>query len=507
MQIMNTNIKYLFFSFLCLFMFSQTINAQETKIVKLIKADKLIGIKKSGEEVNILNGNIELEHDSTLFFCDSANLYKSANTLDAFGNVHIIVNDSVDIFGDVLYYDGNTKIAEIHNHVKLIDEKATLTTNHLKYFRKTKTAYYYTGGKIIDEENQLTSLKGYYFTDRKEFFFKDSVVVVNPDYVMYSDSLMYNTKTEIIYFQGPSEINGKDDFMYCEDGWHDTQNDISLLKIKAFITHKHNSLYGDTIFYDKEKGYGKAINNISISDTIKDMMVKGNFAEYFKEAGFSYITDSATAIIIDNSDSLFIHSDTIKVVFDSTKKVKTLFAYYKTKYYREGMQGMCDSLVYEIQDSTISMYKTPVLWTEENQLSSDSIKIVTKNNQIDSIAFYNSAFIISQDDTNKFNQVKGKLIVAYFKDNEIKKLTVNGNSESLYFVRDENKNLTGIKKAVSSNILIYLENRKMKTITYIGNPKTPMYPPKDLSPKDLILRNFIWLDEKRPKSVSDIYIW
>ena len=485
-------------------MFSQ-INAQETKVVKLIHSDKLIGINKSGNEINILTGDVELEHDSTLFFCDSANLYKSTNTLDAFGNVHIIVNDSVDIYGDILYYDGNTKIAEIHHHVKLIDNKATLTTDHLEYFRNTKIAYYYTGGIIIDKENQLSSLFGYYYTDKKEFFFKDSVVVINPDYIMHSDTLMYNTTNETVYFKGASDLTGEDVFMHCEDGWHDTQNDISLLKHNALLTHKHNSLYGDTIFYDKKNGYGKAQNNITISDTIKDMIIKGNFAEYFKEAGFSYITDSATAIFIDNTDSLFLHSDTIKVVFDSTQKAEVLFAYYKTKFFRNGMQGVCDSLVYNLKDSTIFMYENPVLWTEENQLSSDSIKIVTENNQIDSIAFYNSAFIISQDDTNKFNQVKGKLIVAYFNDNEIKKLTVNGNSESIYFVRDENENLTGIKKAVSSNILIYLKNRKMQTITYIGNPKTPMYPVKDLSPKELKLRNFIWLDDKRPKSKTDIY--
>ncbi len=507
---MNTNNKHLFFLFsslLCLFLFPQITNAQKTKIVKLLQADRLIGINKSGEEINILTGDVELEHDSILFYCDSANLYKTTNTLDAFGNVHIIVNDSVDIYGDILYYDGNTKVAEIHNHVKLIDNKTTLTTDHLKYFRKTKIAYYYMGGKIVDNENQLTSRVGYYYTDKKEFFFKDSVVVINPDYIMHSDTLMYNTKTETIFFKGPSDIEGEDGFMYCEDGWYDTQNDISLFKINAFLSHKHNTLYGDTIFYDKSNGYGKAFNNISITDTIKDIIIRGNFAEYFKEKGFSYITDSATAIFIDDTDSLFLHSDTIKIVFDSTQKTKTLFAYYKTKFFREGMQGMCDSLVYEIKDSTILMYKNPVLWTEENQLTADSIKIVTENNQIDSVAFYHSAFIISRDDTNKFNQVKGKIIVAYFKDNEIKKLTVNGNSESIYFVRDEKENLTGIKKAVSSNILIFLENRKMQTITYIGNPKTPMYPPKDLSPKDLKLRNFIWLDDKRPKSVKDIFIW
>ncbi|MCD4773105.1 MAG: hypothetical protein K8R41_06950, partial [Bacteroidales bacterium] len=493
----------LFSSLLCLLLFPLTINAQETKIVRLLHSDKLIGINKSGNEVNILIGDVELEHDSTLFYCDSANLYKTTNTLDAFGNVHIIVNDSVNIYGDILYYDGNTKIAEIHNNVKLIDNTATLTTDHLKYYRKTKIANYYSGGKIVDKENELTSHIGYYYTDKHESFFKDSVVVINPDYIMHSDSLMYNTKNEIIYFKGASELEGEDIFMYCEDGWHDTQNDISLLKINSFLSHKHNSLCGDTIFYDKTKGYGEAFNNIIITDTVKDIIIKGNYAEYFKGKNFSYVTDSATAIFIDNTDSLFLHSDTIKVVFDSTQKAKTFFAYYKTKFFREGMQGMCDSLVYEITDSTISMYNNPVLWTEENQLSSDSIKIVTVNNQVDSIVFYQSAFIISRDDTINFNQVKGKIIVAYFKDNEIKKLTVNGNSESIYFVRDENENLTGIKKAVSSDILIFLKDKKMQTITYIGNPKTPMYPTKTLSPKELKLRNFIWHEDQRPKSVSD----
>lgn len=504
MKIFFKHIRFIIF----LITFSPVILfAQKTTKVQLLNSNKLIGVKTDGKELNRLIGDVILKHDSTIFYCDSAYLYKGTNNFEAFSNVHIIVNDSVEIFGDILNYNGNSRIAELFYNVKLIDNKATLTTEHLFYNRNTKIAFYNTGGKIVDKENQLTSVIGYYYTSQKEFFFKDSVVLINPDYIMNSDTLMYNTETETSYFYGPTTIIGDEDSIYCEDGWYDTQFNITRLKKNLFIQHNEQIITGDTIYYDKTKGYSLAINNVVLIDTLQDVVVKGNLAEYQKNKGFAFVTDSALAITIDNNDSLFLHADTLKIVFDTAHKAKILFAYNKAKFYREDIQGLCDSLVYNFKDSTITLYNEPVLWSDSNQLTADSIKIVIANNEIDTMVLFNSSFIISRDDTATFNQIKGKNMVAYFTDNELKKITVDGNSQTIYFVREETGELIGINKAVSSKMLIFLENKQMKTITYIDFPKETLFPEKDLSPKDIILKGFKWLEEKRPRNKMEIFYW
>ncbi|MCF8236157.1 MAG: hypothetical protein K9G67_05775 [Bacteroidales bacterium] len=484
-------------------------NAQQDKQVELLNADRLLGRKIDGQQVNILIGNVKLKHDSSIFYCDSAHLIRATNSFNAFDNVYIMVSDSVDIYADRLEYDGNTRIAELFDNVKLIDaNKATLYTDYLLYDRNTRIAYYNTGGRIVDKENELISEIGYYYTSDEIFHFKQDVVLTTPDYLMLSDTLKYHTETEIAYITGPTNIIGEEDSVYCERGWYDTQNDIADLRVNAFVKHKEQTISGDSLFYNKGTGYGRAENNVVITDSLQEVIVKGNLAILKEEEYHAWITDSTLAIFIDNRDSLFLHADTMKVLLDSNKQAETVIAYKHVKFFRTDLQGLCDSLVYHVKDSLIAMYKGPALWSDENQLTADSIKIALNNQAIDSMALYNNCFIISRDGENTFNQIKGKQMVGYFKHNEIFKITVSGNSESIYFVREEDNNeLIGINIAVASDMLIYLEDRKMTDITYITQPKAPLYPDKDVAPQDRRLRGFKWLGFNRPSKMQDIFYW
>jgi len=217
------------------------------------------------------------------------------------------------------------------------------------------------------------------------------------------------------------------------------------------------------------------------------------------------MTDSATAILIDNSDSLFLHADTLKVIFNHEQKAQVLFAYFKARFYKKDFQGKCDSLVYSFRDSTITLFSEPVIWSEQNQLLADTIILMTSNNKVEKMFLVNSAFIVSKNDTNCFNQIKGKNMVSYFKNNELYKITVEGNSETIYYVREEDQSLIGINQARSSEMLIYLENKEFKTITYLDRPDATLYPEKEIPEQERILKGFRWLEEMRPKDKFDIF--
>ena len=480
--------------------------AQKTTKVYIEHADLLKLANENGTDVQVLMGNAILRQDSTYFYCDTASLYEN-NNLRAVGKVHISYSDSVHLYGDYLTYNGNSRIAVLDSNVRMIDKRATLFTDHLEYDRNQAVAYYFTGGRIVDKENVLTSKTGRYFTQTYDFLFRDSVVVVNPDYTVFSDTLRYNTETEIVYIEGPTNLYGREDHIYSEKGWYDTRINQAELSKNNQIVHLAQILKGDWIFYDQEKEYGKAMGNVWLKDTVQNIILEGGISEFYRGEKYSYITDSACAILVETYDSLYLHADSFILVLDSADQAKLLFAYHRMKFFRNDLQGMCDSLVFRVQDSIIALLKNPVLWSEENQLTADSMWMYISDNRIDSMVLFNMAFIISRDSTESYNQIKGKQMRAYFRDNQLYRIKVQGNAETIYYVREEDYDLIGINKSVASNMVIMLEDRKVKKIYYLTQPEAILYPEKDLPEEDQFLRDFKWITGQRPLDKYQIYLW
>lgn len=497
--------KYILLSVSCLLISSFALS-QESVII-LERADLLNGIQVDGVSIQVLTGDVILIHDGTTFHCDSARLNKVDNLFDAFGNIYALMADSVELYGDMLLYNGNTKIAEVIRNVKLIDDSTTLTTDYLIYNRLSKIGIYNFGGKIVDTRNELVSKVGRFYTDTDEYYFQGDVVVTNPDYVIRTDTLTYNSKTEIVYFFGPTSLVSDKDSMFALSGWSNTKKKTTSLKDKALLKHENQILKGDSIYYDELNDYGLVFNNGSMLDPEQDIIIKGNYLDYkYSNKNYAYALDSALAILYNDNDSLFLHADTLKIQFNEEDKTERLFAYYNARFYKEDMQGACDSLVYEMTNSTIKMMQDPIVWSDENQLTGDSMYIFITDNQPDSLSLIGSAFVCSQDTLEAFNQISGRTLLGYFHQKKLFKITVNGNSETVYYIRDDDTNdLMGINKAVSSNMIIRLENQEIKNITYIGNPKATLYPEKELSAAERNLKGFVWRIHERPLSKNDIY--
>ena len=454
-------------------------------------------------------GNVVMNHDSAFLYCDSAYVNETENKVIAYGNVRIKLSDTLNLYSDSLRYDGNTKIANANSNVRLIDNQTILTTDTLKYNRNTQIAQYDYWGKIVNDQNNMVSRHGYYYTDRKEFFFKDKVILTNPDYNMYSDTLMYNTVTKTSFFFGPSHIISKDkkDSIFCENGWYNTLLDVARFRERARIYHETTFLTGDSMYYERKNGFGQVFRKALMFDSVQNIMLTGNYGEMQRKKGFAFMTDSAVCVLIDKEDSLFMHADTIMATFDTAQEIKNVFCYYKVKFFRHDLQGMCDSLSYLSRDSSMTMYHEPVIWSDSNQLSADSIRLTMRNGKADSLMLYSSAFIVSKDDTSGFNQIKGRKVLAKFRDNQLYKINVLGNAQTLYYAREEDKSLIGINMAISSDMLIFLEKNQLTSITYINNPEAHLYPEKSVPLNERKLKNFKWEEKRRPLEKKDIFVW
>ena len=481
---------------------------QEPTRVELIRADEMRFDRSIAPDARRLIGDVRFRHEDAIMRCDSAYQFTIDNRFNAYGNVYIQVSDSLEIFGDKLYYSGKTRIAELHGNVKMIDNQMTLTTEHLFYNLDTNTANYIDGGKIVDAENVLTSIWGFYYADDKNFFFRRNVELVNPQYVMNSDTLRYNTLTEVAYFFGPTTIVSDDNTIFCKNGWYDTRNDIARFSRDAYFTNGEQFLSGDSLFYDRNRGYGKATNNILLKDSVQNTLVTGHFAEHFEHEYFSEVTRNAVLTVIAQNDSLFLHADTLRSIHDEENDKRMLFAYNKAKFFRKDLQGLSDSIVYNFSDSTIYLYNNPVIWSENHQLTANRMEIKTADdNRIESIHLFDAAFIVSKEDTSAFNQIKGRRIVGYFNENELRRIDVFGNGEALYYIRDEDEHLIGINKSLSSDMRIYLEDNMVSRIVLFTNADANLFPPEEIPLEQRFLQHFRWITDRRPQEKEDIFVW
>ena len=484
-------------------------NKSGKKKIELRNADedRIITDKLTGKVIHHLVGNVLIEHNEITMSCDSAHFTPDKNQVIAFSKVHIEQGDTLDLFGDYLFYDGKSEIALVNGNVELIDKETHLYTDAINYDVKNKIARYNEKGRIINADNTLTSIIGVYYVSDNLFHFKDSVKIVNPDYVMTADTMDYNTKTETAFFTGPTELNGDSLYLYCEKGWYDTKNDVTRIWKNSVIDNRQQIIHGDSLFFNDITGYGQSFGNVVIEDTADNLIVKGNYAWYYKQPERFMVTDRAMFIQVSKGDSLFLHADTISAITvsdTSAKGYRLMRAYYGCRIFSEDLQAKCDSLSYSFQDSVIRLYTSPVIWSEENQLTSDSMAIFTKNQQTDRLELYNSAFVTSEIDKIRYNQIKGRSLTGYFKSNELYKIDIKGNGESIYYLLD-GEDVGGINQTKCANIEVYLEKGKISEIIEYGNPEGLIDPPELSKPKEIRLAGFNWFDSMRPKKMTDIF--
>ena len=451
-------------------------------------------------------GDVEFEHEGMTMTCDSAYLYNQTNTLDAFSRVHITNADTtVTIDGDFAKYHGNIRFAEVWGNVVLVDSNAILKTEHLYYDMNTEIAYYLTGGEIFDRTNNMVSIMGHYHRNVDMFYFKTDVVLNTPDYVITTDTLDYNVNTEVAYFVGPTFIvNVDNDTIYCERGWYDTNDTIAFFRQNAWLKSGSSTINADTLFYENHSGNGLGFGNIVVVDTANNVIVKGQQGKFHRPTELSWMTGRALLILPGEQDTLFLHADTLRMDVD-TAGYRILRAYDRVRFFSLDLQGKCDSLIVSLQDTIIHMYRNPILWAQDNQMTAEYIVIETENQKPKRL-FLNTRGFIVQEDPEGFNQIRARRIVGLFHDGELYRVNGFNDSETIYFLYD-GPLISAANKARSTDVVILIEERQAQQVSHIDNAEGAMIPFHEFDPMELTLNGFRWLIDLKPVDRDDIFEW
>lgn len=461
-------------------------------------------------DAQILIGNVAFRHDSVYMYCDSACFYEKTNSLEAFDNVKMVQGDTLFLYGDYLFYDGNTQIAQVRYNVRMENKNTTLLTDSLNYDRIYNLGYYFDGGTLMDEENVLTSEWGEYSPATKISVFNYDVKLVNPKFTLTSDTLRYSTATKIANILGPSDIVSDANHIYSELGFYNTQIGQAELLDRSVLTNEGKRLIGDSLFYDRVKGYGEAFDNVIMTDTVNKNMLTGDYCYYNELTKYAFATKKAVVVDYSQGDSLFMHADTLQMYtyyLNTDSMFRETRAYHKVRMYRADVQGVCDSLVFSSKDSCLTMYYDPILWNNNQQLLGEKIMIYMNDSTIDWAHIQNQALSVEQLDSTSYNQVTGKEMKAWFQGGEMRKVDVIGSVRLVYYPMESDSTLIGMNVSETSLLNMFLENRKMKKMIMGPKSNGTLYPMLQRPPEKMKLDNFVWFDYIRPLDKEDIFEW
>ncbi len=516
------------FFILCLCWLSvSVVTAQQKKKIHIEYSGFTIKDSLIGKDITTFNRDnrqqIHIIHEGVEMWCDRAIYYQKEDFIEAFSNVVMKQGDTINMNAKYVEYSGKTQLAFASGNVVLVEPQSILTTDTLYFDRNKQQAYYKSKGKVVrDSSGTITSQIGRYYMNAKKYQFVQDVVLVNPEYTLNTERLDFYTESGYAYMFGPSTIVGETSKIYSERGFYDTNNDTGYFIKKSRIDYDNRIVEGDSLFFDRNKSFASATNNIKITDTLNHSVVKGHYAEVFRAKDSVFITKRALAITVQENDSVYIHSDTLKVTGKPEHRITR--AYYNARIYKSDLSGKADSihadhktgltqLINLSRFSSSDVFATkrnPVLWNLGNQMTGDTIHLISnvETEQLDSLKVFNNAFLISKDtigNSNGFNQIKGQLLIGLFEDNKLYNVDIIKNAEKIYYSRNDKNELIGIDKSKSGRINIKISDNTIEEIRLLQQIDGTLSPPSKFPENESKFRGFDWREEERPKSVEDLF--
>ena len=455
-------------------------------------------------------GQVYIVHEGVEMWCDQAFVYLKDNFVKAYGKVRISQADTVTMNSKYAEYNGNTQFAFASGDVILTEPKTTLSTDTLYFDRIKQQAYYRSGGTVRDTASVLTSAIGRYYAESKKYQFLSNVKIVNPKYTVNSNQLDFFSETGGAYLYGPSTIVSETSTVYCERGYYDTRGDTGYFVKNSKIDYENRILYGDSLYFDRDKSFASATNNIKVLDTLNKSVIRGHYAEVFRAKDSVFITKRAVAITLRDKDSIYVHADTLQVTGKPENRI--IKGFYRARMFKQGLpgeeptSGKCDSIFLNQKSGITKLLRNPILWSGENQITGDTIHILsnTETEQLDTLKVFNNAFLI-QKDSMGFNQVKGERLVGLFTNNELDTININKNAQVIYYSRNDKEELVGINNTLSSAIQMYLEEQQITGIRFLKKVPGKIYPPSKFPENARLLQGFNWRGEERLLTKSDLF--
>ncbi len=511
-----------------------TVPTDTMRLIQIVQGKSLRHVTiDSLTQLETIAGTVIIKEGLTTFYCDSATLNKRTNIMEAFGNIHINDNDSIHTYAQYLKYIGGERMAYLKKNVKLTDHKGgVLLTDDLDYNLRTGIATYKNGGQITNAKTILNSTEGIYHADTKDVYFKKNVHLVDPKYDIRTDSLAYNLTTDIATFIAPTHIVSKDGVIDTKSGTYNLKTGEAVFYERtAFRDSTHYGI-ADKMHYDEKTHTIQMEGKAKLVDSVNRVTVLGNLIYLNTLQNSFFATSKPVMVLYRDGDSTYIAADTlfsglrkydslerkqvtatdtllkrpVAVKSSADTSIRYFLAFHHVRIFNDSLQAVSDSLHYSTADSTFKLFGQPVVWNEKTQVTGDTIYMYTERQKPKRLYVFNNGIIINQANAVMYNQIAGRTLTGYFTNGVIDYVRVKGSpAESIYYPQGDDSAYVGMNRSSGDVIDIYFVKKELNKVKFVNNVDGTLYPLRQIPPGQKQLKNFIWLDKRRPKNKLELF--
>lgn len=484
----------------------------EGERVYLLHADELrYDMFGRNPDAQIVKGKVSFMHQGGHLTCDSAYFYQGTNSVKAFGHVHYRQGDTLSLTCERAEYDGMMQMMHARRNVVLHHRRQTLKTDSLDFDRLYNMANFFDGGTLIDGKDRLVSDWGEYHTETREAKFVFNVKLRSGKDVVTTDTLYYDVPTSTAHMVGPSKIVSGSSVVHTADGYYDTKTDKAKLFGRSTLVDKDKSITGDSLYYVKN-GESTGYGNVVYVDKKNKNSLTCNYLRYNEKTGMGFATKRPVAIDYSQKDTLWMHSDTMRIYtfnINTDSVYRKVHAYPHVRAFRNDMQAICDSLVFNSKDSCMTMYKDPVIWNANRQMLGEEIRAYMADSTIRFAHVIGQALSIEQmPDSVHYNQITSSEMKSYFEKGEMKMTEAIGNVQTVYYMtNDKDSSLVGLNYLETDTMRMYLGTARKLDKIWTNKFTSTMYPITQVPPAKYKLPNFAWFEDLRPTDKNDIFVW
>ncbi|MFC2701233.1 OstA-like protein [Segatella oris] len=486
------------------------------------KADKKVYLVHADElrydqygpvpDAQIVKGRVHFTHKGSSLWCDSAYFYQQSNSVKAFGHVRYVQGKEVSLKADRAAYDGIRQLLEARNNVVLTHGNKILYTDSLDYDRFNDYAYFFEGGRLVDGKDRLVSDWGDYNLKTREATFWYNVKMRSGDRTVTTDELHYDTQKSLAHVIGPSKIIQNGSVINTSDGYFDSKSDRAEMYSRSTVVDKDKEITGDSLFYNKRTGLARGLGNVIYVDKRNRNQLTGQRLIYNEKTGYGFATGHALVKDYSQEDTLYMHADSMKVYtfnINTDSMYRKVHCFNHVKVYRQDIQAICDSLVFNSQDSCMTMYRDPIAWTGTRQILGEIIKVYMNDSTVREAHVINQALSVERIPGEKyFNQLSSKEISGYFIKGKIRRVFASGNAKAIFYpIDDKDSTLQGHIYIETDTIKMFISPERQ--LEKIWTPKNTgvMLPMTQIPAEKLKLPEFAWFEELRPTDPEDVFYW
>ncbi|CAN5164836.1 hypothetical protein BH20BAC1_BH20BAC1_21850 [soil metagenome] len=446
-----------------------------------IKADSLIYNMQS--EVVAFTGNTNIKNDEadinttkgTYDLKTSDAFFTSRTTVkDSSGRVYVANNIALDDKSGNAQLEGNALIRDSANGVIVIANQIFLDKGNKSFLATRKP------GMIIINKNDSTWVAGDTLFSGITTRLKDSLSSVQSKVLDSTDSSL------------------------------DSLVQKAIPPVVDTVT-RFNKMIDSIISIKRSEVKNLPVDSLKTGPGIRD---SGFIGQVDKLKTDSIITDPEllppspvdSSLIKHISDSSLVIRKPIDTTANQDSSVRYFIAFHHVRVFNDSLQSTCDSLFFSARDSVFRLFQEPVVWSAANQVTGDTIFLFTKDRKADRMYVFEKGIIVNKTREGFFNQIAGKTINGYFTDGSIDYMRVKGSqSESVYYAQDDDSAYVGMNRASGDVIDLYFKNDDLIKVLFVNDVKGKMYPMREVPKEERFLKNFIWLEEKRPKDEYELF--